>query len=342
MQDQHDAMATGRRGQGNRRMTQQRRGAVAQRVFSLFGFWALLAQIAPLAAVAQSQGLSQVADEGINAISLAQLAESIGQAASLSAYVQGAKSTSITRTSTPGFGDVAPMGSEATDKTSYGLDSVAVGTASTALGYGAHAGGHHSAALGHKASASGSNSTALGHFAHANGTHSSALGHKANSSGYISTALGYHTNASGYGATALGAAANASAYGSLALSAAARASGEYSLALGVDANASGFGSSAMGSGLPPVSALVAGFVISSNGETGSKSDGTFELVFASEDGFGLSCGLVAASAVASLSVLFIGDWLASESGLADPVSPPVCEICELVSSDVCEVSTTSV
>ena len=132
MPDQRVASTTARRGQKQRRLAPPRRGAVAKRVSSLFGFWALLAQIAPMAALAQSQSFNPLSEEGNNGTSLAQLAEWIGQAASLSSTAQtptttikssgfdGTGSSGITSASVPSLDGIAPMGSENGTETWYG------------------------------------------------------------------------------------------------------------------------------------------------------------------------------------------------------------------------------
>ena len=204
MKNQHDATAAARNSQKHRRLASERRGAVAQRVSTLFGFWALLAQIAPLAAVAQSQSFTPALDEGNDAASLTQVAEWIGQTASLSSDSQGSDATTITRSSTRGFVEIAPMGSESGTNTSYGLGAVASGSSATALGYRANASGSYSTALGRYANASGTSSTALGVSSYANGQHATALGRLAAARGSRSTALGSSAAAIGNDSMALG------------------------------------------------------------------------------------------------------------------------------------------
>ena len=150
MQNQHDAMAAARNSQKHRRLASKRRGAVAQRVSSLFGFWALLAQIAPISALAQSQSFNSVQDEGNNAASLTQLAEWIGQAASLSSTAQtpiptalssglvGTGSSGFISASEPSLDGIAPMGSENGTETWYGSGANASGDYSIAFGEGSN------------------------------------------------------------------------------------------------------------------------------------------------------------------------------------------------------------
>lgn len=136
---------------------------------------------------------------------------------------------------------------------SSGVNSMAVGVATsangdlaTALGSEARANGERTTAVGPRATADGMNSTSVGYNANASATNALAVGSAANANGDTSTAIGTASTATAARATALGAKSEATGENSTAVGYEASSTGAGSLAAGYNANAVGTQSTALG------------------------------------------------------------------------------------------------
>ncbi|EXI62547.1 AT family autotransporter/adhesin [Mannheimia granulomatis] len=136
---------------------------------------------------------------------------------------------------------------------SSGVNSMAVGVATsangdlaTALGSEAKANGERTTAVGPRATADGMNATSVGYNANASATNALAVGSAANANGDTSTAIGTASTATAARATALGAKSEATGENSTAVGYEASSTGVGSLAAGYNANAAGTQSTALG------------------------------------------------------------------------------------------------
>ncbi|WP_025247369.1 YadA-like family protein [Mannheimia varigena] len=136
---------------------------------------------------------------------------------------------------------------------SSGVNSMAIGVATssngnlaTALGSEAKANGERTTAVGPRATADGMNATSVGYNANANATNALAVGSAANANGDTSTAIGTASTATTARATALGAKSEATGENSTAVGYEATSTGAGSLAAGYNANAAGTQSTALG------------------------------------------------------------------------------------------------
>ncbi|WP_239493916.1 YadA-like family protein [Mannheimia varigena] len=136
---------------------------------------------------------------------------------------------------------------------SSGVNSMAIGVATssngnlaTALGSEAKANGERTTAVGPRATADGMNATSVGYNANANATNALAVGSAANANGDTSTAIGTASTATTARATALGAKSEATGENSTAVGYEATSTGAGSLAAGYNANAGGTQSTALG------------------------------------------------------------------------------------------------
>ncbi|QLB18483.1 YadA-like family protein [Mannheimia granulomatis] len=136
---------------------------------------------------------------------------------------------------------------------SSGVNSMAVGVATsangdlaTALGSEAKANGERTTAVGPRATADGMNATSVGYNANASATNALAVGSAANANGDTSTAIGTASTATAARATALGAKSEATGENSTAVGYEASSTGAGSLAAGYNANAAGTQSTALG------------------------------------------------------------------------------------------------
>lgn len=156
---------------------------------------------------------------------------------------------------------------------SSGVNSMAIGVATsangelaTALGSKSEATGENSTAVGYEASSIGADSLAAGYNANASGTQSTALGNSANAGGIWSTSVGRNANAAGSSAIALGNSANAAGVASIALGVSSQATTTAAVALGQNAKATHQGSVALGTNSETV-ATVATKSATLNGNT---------------------------------------------------------------------------
>ncbi|GAB1671362.1 hypothetical protein Mh1962_21730 [Mannheimia haemolytica] len=136
---------------------------------------------------------------------------------------------------------------------SSGVNSMAIGVATsangelaTALGSEAEANGERTTAVGPRATADGMNATSIGYNANANATNTLAVGSAANANADTSTAIGTASTATATRATALGSKSEATGENSTAVGYEASSIGADSLAAGYNANASGTQSTALG------------------------------------------------------------------------------------------------
>lgn len=130
--------------------------------------------------------------------------------------------------------------------TAVGPRATADGMNATSIGYNANANADTSTAIGTASTATATRATALGSKSEATGENSTAVGYEASSIGADSLAAGYNANASGTQSTALGNSANAGGIWSTSVGRNANAAGSSAIALGNSANAAGVASIALG------------------------------------------------------------------------------------------------
>ncbi|QLB15235.1 adhesin [Mannheimia granulomatis] len=148
-------------------------------------------------------------------------------------------------------GDLATaLGSEARANsertTAVGPHATADGMNSTSVGYNANASATNALAVGSAANANGDTSTAIGTASTATAARATALGAKSEATGENSTAVGYEASSTGAGSLAAGYNANAVGTQSTALGNSANAGGMWSTAVGRNANAAGGSAIALG------------------------------------------------------------------------------------------------
>lgn len=136
---------------------------------------------------------------------------------------------------------------------SSGVNSMAIGVATsangelaTALGSEAEANGERTTAVGPRATADGMNATSIGYNANANATNALAVGSAANANADTSTAIGTASTATATRATALGSKSEATGENSTAVGNSANAGGIWSTSVGRNANAAGSSAIALG------------------------------------------------------------------------------------------------
>lgn len=137
-------------------------------------------------------------------------------------------------------------GSSGVNSMAIGVATSANGALATALGSEAEANGERTTAVGPRATADGMNATSVGYNANASATNALAVGSAANANGDTSTAIGTASTATAARATALGAKSEATGENSTAVGYEASSIGAGSLAAGYNANASGTQSTALG------------------------------------------------------------------------------------------------
>jgi len=132
------------------------------------------------------------------------------------------------------------------NSTALGIATTASGSYSTALGFFSTASGGASTALGNSTKASGSDSTALGIDTTASGDYSTAMGRLSSATNNEATAMGFSTLAGGFASSAMGENSIANGYVSTAMGSSTTASGVYATAMGYNTVASGSYSTALG------------------------------------------------------------------------------------------------
>jgi hypothetical protein len=127
-----------------------------------------------------------------------------------------------------------------------GLNTKALGGASTSMGEYTNANGNYSTSMGFGTTANGNSSTSMGYYTIANGINSTSMGRETNASGIYSTSMGYLTNAGGEASTSMGYGTIASGYGSTSMGHSTTANNNYSTSMGYSTTASGNSATSMG------------------------------------------------------------------------------------------------
>ena len=142
------------------------------------------------------------------------------------------------------------MGSNTTASANYstsiGVNTLASGVASTSMGASTNASGDYSTSIGVNTLASGVASTSMGAVTLASGDASTSMGDGTIASGTNSTSMGYTTFASGTNSTSMGNITVASGSSSASMGYSTIASGYASTSIGYLTKASGLGSTSMG------------------------------------------------------------------------------------------------